>query len=341
MAAQPLVIGVLLGDPRLPYPYSPTGFFGEDEIEAARQLERALGALDGYRFTYFDDHADLIDALRADPPDLILNLCDTGYRNQWEQERNIPALLEILDLPYTGADAMGIDLTTDKAIVRNVALNQRIPVPNELYVDLAADPPLTPTAYPALIKPNASGGSFGITRDAVVYNHAEAEAYLRWLAGSLQPPEALIQDFLTGAEYTVGVIGNPDTGFTILPPLEVDFSGLDPGLPPILTYGSKCDPASPYWQQLRFRQAELDEITYAQLVDSCTRMIRRLCIRDYARFDFRCGEDGMPRLIDANTNPTWYWNGKMATMAEWAGYDYTGMLKLILETALQRYGMRN
>lgn len=246
MGVQALTIGVLLGDPSLPYPYSPTGSFGEDELEAVRQLQRALDSLDTYRFIYFDDHTNLIDALRADPPHLILNLCDTGFRNQWEQERNIPALLEILDLPYTGADAMGIDLTTDKAIVRNVALNQRIPVPNELFVDLAADPPLTPTVYPALIKPNASGGSFGITQDAIVHDHFEAEAYLRWLAGFLHPPEALIQDYLTGAEYAVGVIGNPDSGLTVLPPLEIDFSGLDPGLPPILTYGSKCDPESPY-----------------------------------------------------------------------------------------------
>jgi D-alanine-D-alanine ligase len=244
MAVHPLTVGVLLGDPRLPYPYSPEGMFGEEEIEATRRLHMALDELSGYRFAYFDDHGSLIDTLRADPPDLVLNFCDTGYRNQWEQERNIPALLEILEIPYTGADAMSIDLSTDKAVVRSLALNQRIPVPNELFVDLAADPPLAPTVYPALIKPNASGGSFGITRDAVVYNTAEAQAYLGWLAGFLQPPEALIQDFLTGTEYAVGVIGNPYTGLTFLPPLEIDYSKLDPDLPPILTYGSKCDPSS-------------------------------------------------------------------------------------------------
>lgn len=340
MAARTLTVGVLLGDPRLPYPYAPTGYFGEEELGATRQLHRALARLDGWRFVYFDDHANLIDTLRADPPDLVLNFCDTGYYNHWEQERNIPALLEILNIPYTGADAMGIDLSTDKAVVRALALNQGIPVPNELFVDLTADPPLTPTVYPALIKPNASGGSFGITRDAVVHDAVEAGAYLRWLAGILTPAEALIQDYLTGAEYAVGVIGNPATGLTVLPPLEIDFSALDPGLPAILTHGSKSDPDSAYWRQLSFHQAELDDITYAQLVDSCTRLFRRLGIRDYARFDFRCGEDGIPRLIDANTNPTWYADGKMAIMSEWVGYDYAGMLNLILETAALRYGLR-
>ncbi|MDX1605189.1 MAG: hypothetical protein R3202_03290, partial [Candidatus Competibacterales bacterium] len=170
-----LHVGVLLGDPRLPYPYAPDGRFGEEEIEGARQLRAALARLDGYRFSYFDDHLRLIDDLRSNPPELVLNLCDTGYRNDWELERNVPALLEILGIPYTGADPMAISLGTDKALVRALAVTLGIPVPNETFVDLTADPLVLPTTYPALIKPNASGGSFGITEDCVVQDAAAAE----------------------------------------------------------------------------------------------------------------------------------------------------------------------
>ena len=339
-ASSALHVAVVLGDPRMPYPYSVDGSFGEEEIEGARRAQAALESLEGYRFTYLDDHETLIDDLRADPPDLALNLCDTGFRNNWELERNIPALLEMLSIPYTGADPMAISVSTDKALVSMAAARLGILIPNETYVDLTADPLVLPATYPALVKPNNSGGSFGITESCVVHDATEAEAYLHWLAGELQPPEAVIQDFLTGAEFTVGLIGNPAEGFTVLPPLEVDYSALDPDLPPVLTYGSKADPESPYWNKLSFRQAEVDEIVHGQLVDACAKLFKRLAFRDYARFDFRNGSDGQPRLLDANTNPTWYWDGKMAMMAGWAGHDYAAMLQLILEAAVARYGLR-
>jgi len=337
---KPLHVGVVLGDPRLPYPYSVDGRFGEEEIEGARRLGEALSELEGYRFTFFDDHERLMDDLRSSPPDLVLNLCDTGYRNQWELERNIPAFLEMLEIPYTGADPMAISVSTDKALVSMAAERLGIPVPNETFVDLTADPLVLPATYPALIKPNNSGGSFGITSSCVVHDAGEAEAYMHWLADQLHPPEAVIQDFLTGSEFTVGIIGNPDHGFTVLPPLEVDYSALPADLPPILTYGSKADPESAYWNRLAFRQAELDEVTYARLVDGCVKLFRRLAFRDYARIDFRNGADGVPRMLDANTNPTWFHDGKMAMMAAWAGYDYARMMELILDAAVARYGLR-
>ncbi|RTR02455.1 D-alanine--D-alanine ligase family protein [Halomonas nitroreducens] len=334
-----LIVAVVLGDPRLPYAYAVGGRFGDEERAAVEHLHTALSQLEGYRFTYLDHHATLIDDLRATPYDLALNLCDTGFRNHWELERDIPALLEILGIPYTGADPMSISLTTDKALVRVLAAGQGIPVPNETYVALAADPLVLPSIYPCLIKPNSSGGSFGITRDCVVQDAGEAERYLRWLAAQPGVADALIQDFLTGPEYTVGLVGNPATGFTVLPPLEIDYSALDPQLPPILTHGSKADPDSPYWARLQFRRARIDDVKRSQLVDYSVTLFRRLGLRDYARFDFREGEDGQPRLLDVNTNPTWYRDGKLALMAEWAGHPYQELLRLILEAAISRQGL--
>lgn len=338
--AEPLRVGVLLGDPRFPYPYSQTGEFGSEEEEAVVWLRKALAQLEGHVFTYFDDHERLIDDLRETPLDLVLNLCDTGYRNDWNLERDVPALLEILGLPYTGSDPLAISLSTDKAIVRSLASSLDIPVPNEVFVDLSADPLTLPMSYPVLIKPNNSGGSFGITDDSVVSNAVEAEGYMRWLAPQLISPEAVVQDFLTGPEYTVGLLGNRSGGFTVLEPLEIDYGDLADDLPPLLTYGSKSDPDSPYWQKLKFRRADIDEVTWAQMVDHCAKLFHRLSFRDYGRFDFRCGADGVPRLLDANTNPTWYWDGKMAMMSDWTGLSYAGMMRAILDAAVRRYGLR-
>lgn len=332
-------VGVLLGDPRLPYAYAPGGVFGSEELGAVENLQRALATLEGFRFTYFDDHATLIDALREARPDLVLNLCDVGFNNEWEQERNLPALLEILGIPYTGADPVGIVLSNDKALVSAAAALRGVAVPEQELVALNAEPLTLPSRYPALIKPNVSAGSFGITEKSLVHDDAEAEAYLRWLAPQLEAPEALIQEFLPGAEYTVGLIGNPGDGFTVLPPLEVDFGALDPDLPQILTHGSKADPDSPYWDKLTFRRAELDEQTTASIADACEKVFERLSFRDYARFDFRDGADGRPRLLDANINPTWYEGGKMSLMAGWAGHDYAAMMRMILEAAMKRVAL--
>ncbi|HET8701793.1 MAG TPA: D-alanine--D-alanine ligase [Nitrococcus sp.] len=335
-----VVVAVLLGDPRLPYSYAIEERFGAEEQQAVDRLKAALAAIKGFTFRYLDDHASLLDELRRWPPSLALNLCDTGFRNDTARELNIPALLEILDIPYSGAAPACMSLATDKAIVRAVAQSLGIPVPNEMFVDLNADPLVLPTLYPVLIKPNLSDGSFGITKDCVVRDAAEAKHYLHWLATMLERPEALIQDFLTGTEYTIGLIGNIDQGFTYLPPLEVDYTQLDPDLPPILSYASKADPDSPYWQKLRYRPAQLDMVTQGRLYDYCTLLFKRLGLRDYGRFDFRAGADGEPRLLEVNHNPAWAWDGKLNIMAGFAGYTYTDLLRLILEAALRRVGLR-
>lgn len=335
-----LHVGVLLGDPRLPCSYTVEGDLGEEWVRSVQRLKEILPELPGYRFTYFDDHEHLIDELRSNKPDLMLNLCDMGFRNDWELERNVPALFELLGIPYTGADPASIIISADKALVSLAAARMGIVVPNETFVDLTADPLVLPATYPAMIKPNSSGGSFGIVEDCVVGDDVAAEAYLRWLAGQLDRPEAIIQDFLTGREFTVGLIGNPAQGFTVLPPLEVDFSQLDPDLVPIQSYGWKADPDSPYLDQVRLLKADIDEVTYSHLVDASARLFKRLGLRDYCRIDFRCGDDGVPRVLDVNTNPSWYFDSKLAMMAEWAGHSYAQMLGLIIEAAAVRSGLR-
>ncbi|MFE8072557.1 ATP-grasp domain-containing protein [Marinobacteraceae bacterium S3BR75-40.1] len=339
MTGTTLTVGLLSGDPDLPYEYGVDGRFGAEDREAVAQVIETLEGLEGYRVRHYADHRRMIDDLRHEPPDLVLNFCDTGYLNRLPNEPNVPALLELLDLPYTGSPPSAMHRCNDKAMVRLLAANHGIPVPNETLIDLRADPMRRPELYPAIIKPNAGCGSLGVTPDSVVHTPAEADAYLHRLAEETNWQRALAQDFLDGAEYTLGLIGNPDQGFTVLPPLEIDYSHLDPGLPPILTYGSKADPDSPYWQELRFKQADIDDITYAQMVEHSTFLFERLGLRDYARMDFRAGADGVPRLLEPNFNPTWNYDAKMALMAGWAGYGYGEFLDMILTAARGRYGL--
>ena len=331
---------VVTGDHNLEDTSKPGGHYNPEDLEAHAVTVAAFRSLSGFDFDFCTDHSELLDGLRTSPPDLVVNFCDTGYRNKVAQELNLPAYLEMLDIPYTGAPPAAMVLCYDKAVVRMVADSLGVPVPRETYFPADADLARMPDAWPALIKPNAADGSLGITKDAVVRTRNEAVAYMTWLRKTLPGRDALIQEYLPGTEYGIGIVGNPAAGFHVLPPLEVDYSGLPNGLNPILSYESKSLPDSPYWTEIKFRRTDLAPETEARVVESCKKLFRRLSLRDYARFDFRTAVDGEPKLMEVNPNPAWEAGAKLAFMASFAGIDYPSMLKLILEAAIDRVARR-
>jgi D-alanine-D-alanine ligase len=331
-------ICVLTGDPRLRDLTKRDHRYNEEDFATHRAMHEAFESLSGFDFEFLDDHERLFERLSHEPPDLVVNFCDTGFRNVATQELHVPALLEMLGVPYSGASPACMAICYDKQIVRLVAAAQGISVPGEICLE--RDQPLPDRAdlYPALIKPNQADGSVGITKDAVVRSAAEAESYVAWLRRELPGRAILVQEYLPGPEYGVGLIGNPGSRLEALPPLEVDYSRLPAGLAPILSYESKVLPDSPYWTEIRFRRAEAGEAILARMVDHAKRLFARLGCRDYGRFDFRCAADGEPRLLEVNPNPAWANDGKLAFMAGFAAIAYPDMLKMILDAALRRMG---
>jgi len=327
---------VLTGDPRLPDPTKRDHRYNEEDFATHRAMRAAFESLPGFRFEFLDDHGALLERFSRDAPDLVVNFCDTGFRNVPAHELHVPALLEMLGVPYSGASPGCMAICYDKQIVRLVAEALGVPVPRE--VCLAPDEPLSARTdlYPALIKPNQADGSVGITKDAVVRTTAEAARYIAWLRRELPGRAILVQEYLPGPEYGVGLIGNPEDRLDALPALEVDYTALPGELAPILSFESKALPDSPYWTEIRFKRAEADDARLARMVDHAKRLFGRLGCRDYGRFDFRCAADGAPRLLEVNPNPAWANDGKLAFMAGFAGIAYPEMLKMILDAALRR-----
>jgi D-alanine-D-alanine ligase len=321
----------------LPDPVKRDGRFNEEDAETVARLKTALAGLPDYRFRYLDNHATLLADLRSGRPPFVLNLCDEGFNNDAFLEMHVPAMLEMFNIPYSGAGPACLGLCYNKALVRGIAEAIDVPVPAETYFnsdDLAATIPSG--VFPALIKPNFGDSSIGITQHAVVYTWEEAIAYLNDLRQQLPGAAILIQEFLTGPEYSIGIIGNPGASCRVLPVLEVDYSRLDPQLPRLLTYESKWIPDSPYWSQITYREARLDEDTRRKMTDYANILFERLGCRDYARFDFRADAAGEVKLLEVNPNPGWCWDGKLNLMAEMAGLRYSDMLRLILEAAQER-----
>jgi D-alanine-D-alanine ligase len=330
-------VAVILGDPRLPDPVKRDGRFNEEDAETVERLQTALAELPEYRFRYLDNHATLLTDLASRRPHFVLNLCDEGFNNDAFLEMHVPALLEMFDIPYSGAGPACLGLCYNKALVRGIAEAIDVPVPAETYFnsdDLAATIPSG--VFPALIKPNFGDSSIGITQHAVVHTWEEAIAYLNNLRQQLPASAILIQEFLIGPEYSIGIIGNPGANCRVLPVLEVDYSRLDPELPRLLTYESKWIPDSPYWSQITYREARLDEDTRRKITDYANILFERLGCRDYARFDFRADTAGEVKLLEVNPNPGWCWDGKLNLMAEMAGLRYADLLRLILEAAQER-----
>jgi D-alanine-D-alanine ligase len=329
-------VTVLLGDPNLP-DVTKVGFvYSAEDLESVTRMKAALASLGRYRFSYLDDHTRLVADLTSNPPAFVLNLCDTGFRNVAAYELNVPALLEMFGVPYSGATPACMAWCYDKELVHAVAKAHGVAVPGQVFVRDADPNTSIEFEFPALIKPNTGDGSVGITRGSVVHDATQARACLERLRHDVPGCDALVQEFLSGPECSIGLIGNPLGGFTVLPPLEVDYSGLDADLPQILSYESKTIPTSPYWQQLRYRKAEIDEQRLARIIEVSELLFERLGCRDYGRVDFRTGRDGEIKLLEVNANPAWCWDGKMTIMTGFAGGTESDFFAMVLDAAQKR-----
>jgi D-alanine-D-alanine ligase len=213
-----------------------------------------------------------------------------------------------------------------------------IPVPNAHFLHAGAGTAKgLDIQFPVIVKPNSGDCSLGITQHSVAYSSDELTAALDTVGeqvGADRP--LLVEEFLTGKDLTIGIIGNAEGGYTILPITEDDYSALPADLPPICGYEAKWLTDSPYMTDVESVVADLPDETRRYIEESSLALFERLACRDYARFDWRLGADGEPHLLEANPNPGWCWDGHMAKQAEHAGHSYAGMLRLILEAAESR-----
>ncbi|MBU1599372.1 methyltransferase domain-containing protein [bacterium] len=336
-------IAVIMGDPQKPDPLKPLCVFDDDDFYTIDQLKGALRELEqqgSYQFTYLNNHnaliQDLVRLKEKQKVDLVLNLCDEGYFNDPRRELHVPAILEALEIPYTGSAPQCLAYCYDKSLVRGIAREMGIPAPEAFFVKPEDTIFELEFSFPVIVKPNFGDSSFGITQRSVTYSIEELMngiSEIREKFGYDKP--ILVEEFLTGKDLSVGIIGNPPESYTILPIIEEDYSLLPEGLPRICGYEAKWLPDSPYWG-LGSIPAELPEEAEKFIVECCLKLFERLECRDYVRFDWRLDGEGNPKLLEVNPNPGWCWDGHLAKMAKISGLTYTKMLEFILQAAEKR-----
>ena len=338
-APPPRHVAVVLGDPRRPDALKLGGVFDADDFDVIDRLREALAALDGFQFTCLDDHGALFEDLRAlqGDVDLVLNLCDEGFNNDPRKELHVPALLELLALPYTGGGPQCLAHCYDKSLVRGVARELGVPVAEAcLLAPGEAAPDDLGFPFPVIVKPNAADSSVGITQKSVAHDASQLAAAVAGARVAVGDRPLLIEAFLTGADLSIGLIGNGDT-LTALPVTAENYDRLPKGLPELCGYEAKWLPDSPYYMgEGTTVRAELPAATRDALEAYSRRLFARLGCRDYARFDWRLDADGRPYLLEVNPNPGWCYDGHLAVQASLAGASYSDLLRGLLDAATQR-----
>jgi D-alanine-D-alanine ligase len=332
-------VTVVMGDPQKPDIIKPSTVFDDDDYNTIQQLKIALSSLKDYRFTYINNHNQLInDLLKLKPKvDYVFNLCDEGYSNDARKELHVPALLEMLDIPYTGSNPQCLAYCYDKSLIRGIAQEMGIPVADAFYIKPEDNVFEMNIAFPVLAKPNFGDSSFGITQKSVAYTVEQLnDAIMKTRDKFGYDKPLLVEELLTGKDLTLGIIGNVPESYTVLPIVEEDYSKLPPELPKICGYEAKWLEDSPYFRMLRSIPADLPEKTEKLIIEYSLKLAERLECRDYSRYDWRLDSKGVPKLLEVNPNPGWCWDGHLAKMANIDGISYAQMLKNILAVAEQR-----
>jgi len=336
------VILVLLGDPRKPDAVKPLSVFDDDDFYEREQLKANLNELKEYEFIYLDNHDTMIqDIMRLkDKIDFVLNLCDEGFNNDAKKESHIPALLEILSLPYTGSGPQCLTSCYDKSIVKGIASSMNIPIPKTFIVNFGDIVAELPFNFPVFVKPNFGDGGFGIIRKSFVKNIKELNDTISEIKDKFgYSKQILVEEFLPGKDLIVGIVGERDN-YNVLPIIEEDYSSLPKRLPKISGYEAKWIQGSPYWP-VNPIQANISDDAKNFIIEKSIKLFERLECRDYCKLDWRLDAEGNPKLLEVNPNPGWGFNDHLQRMAKILNYSYSQMLGMILQTAENRLFLKS
>jgi D-alanine-D-alanine ligase len=304
------------------------------------QLEAALTE-NGHttrRLAVDDAVQPLIDELTKEQPELVFNLAES-FRGKSALESNVAALLNLLDLRYTGSSPAGLILAGDKTLTKKVLAFHGIQSAKfaTMYrgqVDWSGD-----IKFPLLVKPPQEDASLGITQKSVVNDVKELLDVISSTQQEYQSP-VLVEEFIDGREFYVGVIGNSKV--EALPIIELDFSKFPAGLPKIASWEAKWgDDGDEKGAQFEGTKSvfptDLSEVLTNKIQQVAIDSFQALRLRDYARVDLRVTAAEEVYVIEANPNCYLEQNSEFARSAQKAGLEYPALISRIVELASARY----
>lgn len=310
----------------------------EDPVLA--QLESALTSR-GHktrRLMVDTDVEPLVTSLQKDRPDIVFNMAE-AFAGKSALESNVAALMNLLGLRYTGSSPAGLIVAGDKTLTKKVLSFHGLKTAKfaTVYrgaVDWAGD-----ISFPLIVKPPQEDASLGITGKSVVRNVQELLGKIAEMQTEFGQP-ALVEEFIDGREFYVGVLGN--TNAKALPVIELDFSGFPADRPKIASWEAKWgDEGDEKGAEFAGTKSVFPTDVAEELV---TRMqalavdaFHALRLRDYARIDLRVTPEGEIFIIEVNPNCYLERSAEFSMAADKAGLDHPTLIERILELAVGRY----
>ena len=318
-----------------------------DKASTIESLARALEA-DGHWVHVCPGDNTLPEILLSLRPNICFNIAE-GMGGDG-REAHVPALCEMLGIPYTAsrvvANALSLDKTRTKHIWRDVGL------PTAAFQEFSSSQaPIDPRlAFPLFVKPAREGTGMGVDAAAIVHDEADLRRRVEWITSAYRQP-ALVETFLTGREFTVGFIGNPGgasrrrrpwlydgSGYHVFPVMEIDSNIAS--TPGIYGHDAKSYDIGVTGAPDYVCPAHIPERLRGRLVDLALRGAEAIDACDVSRVDLRLGADGRPYLMEINTlpglNPL---ISDLCIMAAAEGMVYDDLITEILYLSAERFGL--
>lgn len=314
-----------------------------DSPETIAAVERALNALG--EVIRLEANADFPQRLRESRPDIVFNMAE-GLSGQ-NRESHVPAICEFFGVPYSGSDPFTLSLCLHKARTKQMLQFYGIPTAPFVLVDSLAETKAATKAnllrYPLFAKPVQEGSSKGITERNYIRDGGELLACVSELLEVYEQP-VLLEEFLPGAEFTCGIIGNGREA-RVLPLVGIRFEALPEGALPIYGFEAKWIWDTPERPLQMFEcPARVDDSLRAAIEAVTLRAYSALGCRDWSRVDVRLDAKGVPNIVEINPLPGILPNPEdnscLPKAARAAGMGYEELIQSCLLAAARRQGIR-
>jgi D-alanine-D-alanine ligase len=304
-----------------------------EEYDSAATVELIAGSLKshGHSVVMLGGGREFIDNIISGPVDFVFNIAE-GRGNYRSREAQVPAVLEMLGIPYSGSDPQCLAICLDKPLTKTLVAAAGVRTPCFCLVnDISQLSEVTweQFTFPVIIKPAYEGSSKGIRQASLAERPDGAGALVGHLLESYQQP-MMVEEYISGEEVTVGIVGNA-------PPIVVGIMRVVPRQKHdrfIYSLEVKRD-----WQTLVDYEcpARFSDETIREINSSSLKAFKALGCRDFARLDFRVTAEGVPYFIEINPLPGLGVHSDLYIMATKMGRNHAQLIGEILKAALRRY----
>ncbi|MFH1654609.1 MAG: ATP-grasp domain-containing protein, partial [Pseudomonadota bacterium] len=302
-----------------------------DAPETIEAIRRAIESF-GHEVVELEATTELPSILPTSSVDVVFNIAE-GIEGR-TRESQVPALLELLGIPYTGSDATTLSIALDKGIAKRLVTEAGLFTPPFIQMMSGKERLPKNLTFPVIVKPIAEGSSKGIVMTSVVETEAELRKMVQEIAAKYR--QAIIaESFLPGREFTVALLGEKRP--RALPPMEVVFTDLEQKHP---TYSFETKFFS---KQIKYEvPAKIEEPLRRELERVSKNIFTILGCRDLARVDLRLDQDGKVNFMECNPLPGLTPGfSDLCIIAEASGLNYRALIGEILNPAIRRMKEKN